>query len=124
MLIEQHVYNGLDNTIVLNLTEASVTLLHTSATVPDVEQTSHDHPEFTYAKLTVDKIIDDPADTEKTFDTTVNGSYFDISTPGVVILQLGAAGLKPGRHQAELITKQSGMANGIMWPALMLVVHG
>lgn len=124
MLIEEHIYLGTDNTIALALRSEKDSITHVSDTTDDIVQETHSHPAIMQVKLYVNPIVGDSQDSAQILDSSANPSWFDFaSTPNLLVMKLGAATLKPGRHVTQIKIFESTSPLGVIWGELMLVVH-
>ena len=99
MLIDEEVYIGRDNTIILSLTSNKVAINHQIITRVQVQ-----------AGATL-------------LDSNSKPDYFDFSTTDKLILKFGPAGLTAGHYPATLYIFDAGNINGRVWGKLMLVVE-
>ena len=97
--IQENVYSGSDNLIILSLTVDNIPIIHTL---------------ITRCKLQVGATLLDSDETPE---------YFDFTNPEKLILLLGEADIAPGRYSAQLFVYDPSHLNGQFWDKFNLVVH-
>jgi len=122
MLSEQTCFKNTDSGIILTLFAEQHVPQHISAIVDDSYQTQHTHPAITRCKLYVNAIVGDSSDSLQIIDSQDHPTWFDFTVPYSLVMLLGLATLKAGRHVTQIHIWESGSPAGVLWGEIMLVV--
>lgn len=99
MLLEEQVYPGLDNSIEFSLSLNNTAIVHTNIT----------------------RVLLRLRGVE--LDSDLSPEYFNFTQADRLILVLGEANLKRGRHLTELVVYIPSAPDGLSWGQFFLTVH-